>query len=154
TSPDWFLAEGVTGFFETFILIANPDPVQTANVQVTYLREFSGPLVQTFTMGPNTRKTIYVNQGVDVSGGHVFINEPFSTAVHSQNGVGLVVERSMYWNAFEGGHEGTGVPNASNTWLFAEGVTGGSPAFIWDTYLLLANPGATDAHIQMKFFRD
>jgi lysophospholipase L1-like esterase len=152
---NWYLAEGTTGFFQTFILIANPDPTQTANVEVTYLREFSGPLVQTFTMGPNTRRTLYINQGVDTgSVSPVFIGEPFSTAIRSTNNVGLVVERSMYWNNFEGGHEATGVPAADKTWLFAEGATGGSPAFIWDTYLLLANPGDSDAHLTMTFFRD
>src|SRR6185369_5615701 len=40
-ATNWYLAEGTTGFFQTFILIANPDPTQTANVEVTYLREFS-----------------------------------------------------------------------------------------------------------------
>jgi lysophospholipase L1-like esterase len=154
-ATSWFLAEGTTGFFQTFVLIANPDPTQTANVQVTYLREFSGPLVQTFTMGPNTRKTLYINQGVDTGGASpVFISEPFSTVVTSTNNVGLVVERSMYWNNFEGGHEATGVPTADKTWLFSEGATGGNSAFFWDTYLLLANPGNADAHIQMTFFRD
>jgi lysophospholipase L1-like esterase len=153
-STNWYLAEGITGFFQTFILIANPDPTQTATVEVTYLREFSGPLVQTFTMGPDTRKTLYVNQGVDISGTPVFIDEPFSTAIRSTNNVGLVVERSMYWNGFEGGHEATGVPDANTTWLFAEGATGGVPSFFWDTYLLLANPQSADAHLTLTFFRD
>src|SRR5689334_18069862 len=40
-ATNWYLAEGTTGIFQTFILIANPDPTQTANVEVTYLREFS-----------------------------------------------------------------------------------------------------------------
>jgi lysophospholipase L1-like esterase len=150
----WYLAEGTTGFFDTFILIANPDQTQPANVEVTYLREFSGPLVQTFTMGPDTRKTIYVNQGLDIAGSTVFITEPFSTVIRSTNSTGLVVERSMYWNGFEGGHEATGVPSASPTWLFAEGATGGSASFFWDTYLLLANPQSTDANVTMTFFRD
>jgi lysophospholipase L1-like esterase len=153
-STTWYLAEGTTGFFDTFILIANPDQSLPANVEVTYLREFSGPLVQTFTMGPDTRRTIYVNQGVDVSGTPVFINEPFSVIVRSTNGTGLVVERSMYWEGFEGGTEATAVPSPSTTWLFAEGATGGVPTFLWDTYLLLANPGAVDANITLTFFRD
>jgi lysophospholipase L1-like esterase len=151
---DWFLAEGTVGFFQTFILIANPDPAQTAQVEVTYLREFSGPLVQTFTMGPNTRRTIYVNGGVDINGTNTFLDQPFSTAVHSANGVGLVVERAMYWNGFEGGHEATAVTNASTTWLFAEGATGGPSTFFWDTFLLLANPGDVDANVTLTFFRD
>jgi lysophospholipase L1-like esterase len=153
-STDWFLAEGTVGFFQTFVLIANPDPTQTAQVEVTYLREFSGPLVQTFTMGPNTRRTIYVNGGVDIGGTTTFFDQPFSVAVHSANGVGLVVERAMYWNGFEGGHEATAVPTASTTWLFSEGATGGPSSFFWDTFLLLANPGNADAQVTLTFFRD
>ena len=42
TAPTWYLAEGVTGFFDTFILITNPDPNQDAEIEVKYLREFSG----------------------------------------------------------------------------------------------------------------
>src|SRR4029079_18019087 len=39
-------------------------------------------------------------------------------------------------------------------WLFAEGVGGGDANFSWQTFLLLANPGATDAETTVTFFRD
>ncbi len=156
--PEWYLAEGVTGFFETFILITNPDPARDAQVQVSYLRELSGPLNQSLVVPKNGRVTIYVNAGLDLNGNDgvpdTFIHEPFSTVVRSTNGVDIAVERAMYWNHFEGGHESTAVDAPAATWLFAEGNTGGTSAFSWETYLLLANPGDTDANVTLTFFRE
>ncbi len=42
----------------------------------------------------------------------------------------------------------------STTWLFAEGVGGGDASFSFQTFLLLANPGTTDATATITFFRD
>ena len=148
TAPTWYLAEGVTGFFNTFILITNPGTTTDAQVEVKYLREVSGPITQSIVVPKSGRVTIPVNEGLDLDGDgtlETFLNEPFSTVVSSTNGVNIAVERAMYWNDFEGGHESTAVTAPNETWLFAEGVTGGDAAFSWDTYLLLANPQNTDA---------
>jgi lysophospholipase L1-like esterase len=156
TAPTWYLAEGTTGFFETFILITNPDPNQDANVEVKYLREVSGPLTQTLIVPKNGRETIHVNAGLDLNKDGVnetFISEPFSTVVRSTNNVNIAVERAMYWNFFEGGHESTTVTAPSKTWLFAEGNTGGDASFSWDTYLLLANPQSVASPVTLTFFR-
>src|SRR5262249_39066961 len=66
TAPAWYLAEGTTGFFNTFILITNPDTTTDANVEVKYLREFSGPLTQTIVVPKSGRTTIWVNAGLDI----------------------------------------------------------------------------------------
>jgi lysophospholipase L1-like esterase len=156
TAPTWYLAEGVTGFFDTFILITNPDPNQDAQVEVKYLREFSGPLTQTLTVAKNGRHTIAVNAGLDLNKDGVnetFLTEPFSTVVRSTNNVNIAVERAMYWNFFEGGHESTAVTAPNKTWLFAEGNTGGDASFSWDTYLLLANPQSVASPVTLTFFR-
>ena len=55
-AAQWYLAEGVTGFFETFVLITNTNSSAAVNVEVTFLRETSGPLVQTFTLEPSGRR--------------------------------------------------------------------------------------------------
>jgi lysophospholipase L1-like esterase len=149
----WYLAEGVTGFFETFVLITNTSTA-TRTVDVTFLRETSGPLVRSYDIGPSGRKTIYVNGEVRDDNGQP-VTEPFSTIVRQHDGgADLVVERAMYWNGFEGGHGAAAVTAPSTTWLFAEGVCGGSPTFSFQTYLLLANPGTTDATATLTFFRD
>ncbi|HWJ55045.1 MAG TPA: hypothetical protein VNR90_02490, partial [Vicinamibacterales bacterium] len=155
-AAQWYLAEGVTGFFETFVLITNTNSSAPVDVEVTFLRETSGPLVQTFTLAPSGRKTIYVNRDVKDSLDRP-IAEPFSTVVRQTSGgtsADLVVERAMYWNGFEGGHGAAGVTAPSTTWLFAEGVCGGDANFLFQSYLLLANPGTTPATATITFFRD
>jgi lysophospholipase L1-like esterase len=155
-AAQWYLAEGVTGFFETFVLVTNTNSTSPVNVEVTFLRENSGPLVQTFTLAASGRRTIYVNADVRDSLNRP-ISEPFSTVVRQTSGgtnADLVVERAMYWNNFEGGHGSAAVTAPSTTWLFAEGVSGGDASFSFQTYLLLANPGATPASATVTFFRD
>jgi lysophospholipase L1-like esterase len=155
-AAQWYLAEGVTGFFETFVLVTNTNSSSAVNVEVTFLRETSGPLVQTFTLGPSGRRTIYVNNDIKDGSGQP-ISEPFSTIVRQTSGgtsADLVVERAMYWNGFEGGHGSAAVTAPSTTWLFAEGVCGGDASFSFQTYLLLANPGASPATATITFFRD
>ena len=150
-APDdtWYLAEGVTGFFDTFILITNTNTTQSAAVEVTFLLESGLPVTAPYTLPASGRKTIYVNRDFPQ------IRSPFSTVVRqTDTRSDLVVERAMYWNAFEGGHGSTGVTAPSTTWLFAEGTTGGNTTFDFQTYLLLANPGAQNADVTITFFRD
>jgi lysophospholipase L1-like esterase len=152
----WYLAEGTTGFFDTFVLLTNTNAASAVTVEVTFLRETSGPLVQTYTLPASGRRTIFVNGEVR-DGQNRPISEPFSTVVRQTGGgtnADLVVERAMYWNQFEGGHESAAVTAPSTTWLFAEGVCGGDANFRWQTFLLLANPGTTDAMATITFFRD
>lgn len=153
-AAEWYLAEGVIGFFDTFVLLTNTNAASPVGVDVTFLREFSGPLVRHYTLPPSGRHTIYVNAHIQDELGRP-LTEPFSTVVRQTSaGADLVVERAMYWNNFEGGHEAAGVTAPSTTWLFAEGVCGGDAAFSFQTYLLLANPGATAATATVTFFRD
>jgi len=152
----WYLAEGVTGFFETFVLVTNTNASAPVDVEVTFLRQNAGPIVQTFTVPVSGRKTIYVNSDVKDAQNRP-ISDSFSTVVRQTGGgtgADLVVERAMYWNNFEGGHGSAAVTAPSTTWLFAEGVCGGDANFSFQTYLLLANPGTTDATATITFFRD
>jgi lysophospholipase L1-like esterase len=148
----WYLAEGSTGFFDTFVLIANPDGTASADVRVTFLRE-DGTTVSypAFTMPPSSRWNIWVNAEVPA-----LANKPFSTVVESVNGVSVFVERAMYFggNPWEGGHGSTGVTSPSATWFFGEGFTGGSPSLSFDTFLLLSNPGTTAATATVTFLRE
>ena len=49
--------------------------------------------------------------------------------------------RSLPGQPFGLGHDSMGVPAAATSWFLAEGATG---AF-FDLYVLIANPGSTDA---------
>lgn len=148
-SDTWYLAEGVGGFFDTFILITNTNETQAANVEVQYLLEEGAPITETLTIPARGRQTIYVNEKN--------FGFAFSTVVRQTDGGGradLVVERAMYWNGFDAGHGSAGVTDLSDTWLFAEGVTGGDSIFQWSTFLLLANPSPNPVDVTVTFFRE
>lgn len=155
----WVLAEGATGFFQTFVLVANPDPVREAKTRVTFLKPGGGtvqydpspstPAVEELTLGPNSRYNIWVNHDVPE-----LANSAFSTLVESTNGVEVIAERAMYWPApgFASGHESAGVTSPARTWLFAEGVTTRRDDLEFQTFLLLANPNAAPTRVQVTFF--
>lgn len=149
---EWFLAEGATGFFNAFVLIANPDPAQAARLAVTFLKSDGTTVARTYDVSPNSRHNIWVNAEIPE-----LANQPFSTIVRSTNGVGVVVERAMYFgDGYKGGHESVGVTQPSATWYFAEGFTGPAPpaALTFDTFLLLANPSTSPVSATVTFFRE
>ncbi len=148
----YYLAEGATGpFFDYDLLLGNPHPVQ-ASITITFLKEDGSTVVLNETLAANSQRTIRVN---DVAG---LAALPVSAVVASNDGLALSVERSMFWNAtlpaprdpeapvltpgttHYGGHTAKAVDSPRTTWFFAEGSQG-----FFDTYLLLANPGATAA---------
>ena len=97
TGTRWGLAEGRVGSdraFATYILLANPSTTQAANVRVTYLRANGTTVVKTYTVNPSTRFNIDVNSRVPE-----LVNESFGALIEVTNGVGIVVERSLYNNA-------------------------------------------------------
>jgi hypothetical protein len=65
----------------------------------------------------------------------------------------IVVERAMYRNlpgqVFGLGTDSMGVTAPATTWFLAEGATG--PFF--DLYVLIANPGSTDANVRADYAR-
>ena len=82
-------------------------------------------------MPARSRHTIRVNDDAPDAGA-------FSTVVETTNGTNVVVERAMYWNNFEGGHNAVGITAPSLNWRFPEGFTGTG----FNTFLLLGNPNA------------
>ena len=152
-SPKWYLAEGSTGMFDTFVLIANPSATETADVQVTFLTpEGTTVVLPPLAIAPNARATVWPNAEVPV-----LANKAFSTVVESKNHVPVFVERALYFAAgtsWEGGHGSVGITELSPTWIFGEGFTGGPPSFMFDTFILLANPGASAAMATVTFLRE
>jgi hypothetical protein len=92
----------------------------------------------------NSRYTIHANDGGQVGPG-----KGFSTKAVSDQPI--IVERAMYWDAggdhWAGGHDTLGVNAPQLTWYLAEGYTGGS----YDTYILLQNPNATAATVDVTY---
>jgi hypothetical protein len=149
TAPasDWFLAEGATGtYFTTFVLIANPDDDDAADVTVRYLPE----------TGMEVTKTYRVEAGQRLTRNIAFEDPALANAAvatHIQSTRPVVVERAQYWGqpAWIEAHNSFGVTAAAPRWGLAEGRVGG--ADVAQTYILLANAGAETASVTITFLR-
>jgi hypothetical protein len=144
-SLEWLLAEGATGFFDEFVLLANPGST-AAEVRLTYLRPSGASIVRTRTLAPHSRTTVNV-----ATEDPLLTNSPVSTIVTATNGVPVVAERAMWWPAGGAGwyeaHGAFGAAQATTRWGFADGENGGASAS--QTYLLVANPSAQAASVRI-----
>ena len=146
-STSWFMAEGATGdYFSTFILVANPNS-SPADVTLTYFPSTGVPVTRTVTIPAGQRLTRNIAME-DPS----LANAAVATRVTST--LPVVAERSQYWGAdhWIEGHNSAGVIASSLRWAFADGRVGGADAA--QTYVLLANTGATAATVTATFVRD
>jgi YVTN family beta-propeller protein/autotransporter-associated beta strand protein len=140
--PVYFLAEGATGsFFDTSILIANPNPTP-ASIKLTFFKDDATTVVQTATMLPTSRLTVHVKTIAGME------SASFATAVTSTSGVPLVVERTMTWDASGyGSHGEKASAGAATTWYFAEGSQG-----FFHTFFLMLNPHPVANVAHVTFF--
>jgi hypothetical protein len=143
-SNRWYFAEGSQGFFDTYLLLANPNTT-SAIVSVFFLRENTTPIVRNVRVNPMSRLTIFTGSIPSLVG------RSFSMIVSSS--VAIVAERSMYFGKTQfwaGGHESAGVTRPSTTWFHAEGATG--PYF--DCFILIGNPGSKRANLTVTYLLD
>ncbi|MBL8144008.1 MAG: matrixin family metalloprotease, partial [Acidobacteria bacterium] len=145
-STHWYFAEGATGsYLDTFLLIANPALVP-ADVRVTYLRPGGHRVELPYTIAPQSRFNIWVDFE-DAS----LADTPVSMVVTSQNGVGVVAERAMWWpgGAWHEAHVSPGTTSTGVLWAVAEGEVGGAANA--KSYVLVANP--TDSYVSIRIDR-
>ena len=139
-ATDWFLAEGATGpFFDTFILLANPNPTATS-VVLTFLTDKGESIVRTHPMPANARLTVNME-----TEDPKLANAAASTTISASQPI--VAERAMYWPGnglqWAEAHNSFGATTTGVKWGLAEGRVGTVRAFA--TYILLANPSTTQA---------
>ena len=92
----WGLSEGrvgMAGGFQTYILLANPNPVAVTGL-ITFLRGSGAPIVKTFTVNPTSRLNVAVSTAVPE-----LADEAFGALIEVTNDVPISVERAMYSNA-------------------------------------------------------
>ena len=161
---EWFLAEGAThSDFQLFYLLQNPHPFQTATVRIRYLRPANAngtpaaTLEKDYVVGPNARKTIFVNleEFPAGSGNRLLAATDVSAAINVIEGPPVIVERAMYLNRngqlFTAGHDSAGVTSGDSQWFLAEGATGS----LFDMFVLIANPNTTeDAIVDVTYLRE
>lgn len=141
----WYLAEGAANaFFNTFILISNPNNA-AATATLTLQRDDGFSQAIAIALDPLDRETIYVNTDARTT---AFAGSSFAASLTATQPV--FVERAMYFQSFEGGHDATAVTAPSTTWLFAEGFTGSD----FNTFFLVNNPNATAANVTLTYFLD
>jgi type VII secretion-associated serine protease mycosin len=140
-SKTWYLAEGSTvPPFDTWLLLLNPNP-SPASVKMTFLREDGSLLDHTEVVPGSGRRSVYVNSFLAASG--------FATQVQADQPV--VVERAMYFDARQGGHDTPATASPAKSWYLA----GGSSRNGFDTWLLVQNPDpAAPASVKASFITD
>lgn len=162
-ATSWFLPEGSTGDgFDTWVLIQNPNAAE-AEARVTFLTPQGPQPPVDITLEADSRTTVRVAD---------YVPNEFSISTTVTSDLPVVTERSMYWNKMEmgdsetpgnpqpyemkGGHANLGIPSADiagevgRTTYFAEGATAGG----FDTWILLSNPGATNASAHLTFMTE
>lgn len=139
----WFFAEGSQGFFDTYVLLANPQPAANT-ATVTFLREGLSPVTKIYPLLPSSRVTVYAGDIPEL------VNQSFGiTVTFAEPGA---AERSMYFGTtptrqWSGGHGSVGVAAPATSWFHAEGATGD----YFDTYILVANPNPTAATVSYRY---
>ena len=147
----WYFAEGSEqGFFDTYLLLANPQ--STANrATVQFLVEGGSPVTKVYDLLPTSRTNVFAEAVTDTAGTKVLLDKAFGIVVtFDQPGV---AERAMYFGTapfWDGGHESAGVNAPSKSWFHAEGATGS----FFDTFILLSNPSSTTATVTLRFLLD
>ncbi|MBU2686797.1 MAG: isopeptide-forming domain-containing fimbrial protein [Actinobacteria bacterium] len=164
----WFLAEGSTGGgFDTWILLQNPGE-EIANTQVTFATATGPREPIPVTLEPKTRTTLRILD---------YVPDDFHVSTFVDSDVEVVAERSMYWDRrfwgttgvpgnpqpyeMKAGHSNMGVALDESGGNGGPGATGGSygtnlyfpegsTAPGYDTWILICNPGTTDATVQIK----
>jgi hypothetical protein len=140
----WYFAEGAThGGFDLFYLLQNPGSV-TATATITYLLPAPrAPIVRAYTLLPNSRRTIYVDQepGLDATdvSAEIAADRP------------IFAERAMYMTSggqpFGAGTASAGITAPALQWFIAEGATGS----FFDLFILIGNPSIGTAAVDITY---
>ena len=137
-SKTWYLAEGSTSGFETFILVQNPNQTE-AKVTLRFQTpsgEVKGP--ENVVLPKMSRQTFNVGD---------YVKNEYSVSTVVEADVAVIAERAMYWEGRIAGHDSTGVTSASKTWYLAEGSTAGG----FETWILVQNPNSEDAKVSIYY---
>ena len=150
-SPIWYLAEGAThSGFDLFYLLQNPAATATT-VRVRYLLPSGPPLEKDYLLPPNSRTNIWVDTEEFPGLGLALASTDVSAVIESLDATPIIVERAMYLTrpgptlqrrAREHGRDDAGddvVPGRGRHRAF------------FDLYVLIANPSAQDAQVQVTY---
>ena len=113
---------------------------------LTFLTSDGAPIVKEKTVPANGRLTVNIE-----SEDPALANAAVSTKIDAS--LPVIVERAQYWPdpapIWHEAHNSFGVTAAGTKWGLAEGRAGGAAAY--QTYILIANPGASAAEVTITF---
>jgi hypothetical protein len=142
-TPVWYLAEGSSAWgFSTTIYIENPNNA-TVHAEVTYMTSSGEVPGGTLTIPPVSQELISYDQ--------VPAEQDFSTRVVCTEGKTIAVDRQMLWRDPGGEwwemHSSIGVTAPARLWYLPEG----SSTWGFECWLLIQNPGSTEANCQVTY---
>ncbi|MPZ17152.1 MAG: hypothetical protein GEV06_04460 [Luteitalea sp.] len=148
-SMEWFLAEGATNFFDTFVSMGNPND-EEAHILITYQLPDGSTLNKQHEIPAQSRRTILVE-----SEDPRLVDTAMAISVRSSN-VPIIVERAMWWGptaeSWYESHSALGSTETGTLWAVAEGASGGPAAE--DTYLLVSNTSPELAWVRFTICYD
>ncbi len=143
-SKTWYMAEGATaGGYETWVLVQNPG-TRPARVRLDYMTEYGEAAGPEFLLGPGQRRSTNVGDLVN--------SLNVSTGVTST--MPVVAERSTYYNNRQCATGSVGATAPARKWYVAEGSSGESDEGAFDTWILVQNPGARSARVNLTYMTE
>ncbi len=154
-STQWTFAEGAGGFFDEFILLANPNPTP-ATATVVFRRPDGVSATATYAIAAQSRTSVWVNHEADTNPALAPIVGNATSAVITATQP-IVAERTMWWpsHSLFGWYENSttlGSPVSGLSWIVAEGSAGGTQHE--QTYVLVTNTGTTAGQVQFTVLSD
>jgi hypothetical protein len=104
------------------------------------MREDGSVVEHAELLAPMGRRSVYVNA--------LFTTSGFATQVTADQNI--VVERAMYFDGGEGGHDTVATAAPGKTWYLAAGASRAG----FDTWLLVENPGNRPATVKVSFITE
>jgi hypothetical protein len=141
TSPsnDYYLTEGSSDWgFTTYVLVQNPGDRAT-NVDITFMTSKGPVAMPTFSMQPDSRRTIKVND--------ILPGADFSTKVHGSSPI--IAERAMYWTTATGEacHDSIGMDSPHSVFYLPDGQTSAGH----ETWTLVQNPNDVPVQVSIAY---
>jgi autotransporter-associated beta strand protein len=139
----WLFAEGAQGFFDTFLMLANPHDA-SVDATVTFLRENEPPVTDTITLQGKSRTTVSASTYAELE------ERAFGMVVDAPQPI--AAERAMYFATtparfWSGGHANAGSPEPRASWFHPEGASG----TFFTTFILMSNPWNAPATVKLRF---
>ncbi len=149
-STKWYFAEGRAGAnFQEFLTLENPDPLQTAHVQVQYLLETGTGPALVHNVPPQSRVTVSINNDLKFPYGGT--GHALSMIVTSLNGVSIVAERPMYfsWHGIDSGTDTLGATSLGQDFYFADVESQRN----FSSFITILNPpGGQSANVSVTYY--